>query len=181
MIYTLYLNSLQADIKNSGTASCTWYVNWDNFFERKNYEYRRCRIRFVMDQMELENTLTPADDGWQYHYRMGYLGSSFQSTRQGTSNGSNVAGSILGPIRPEPIVSWTADGTNSNINNWCIVKGNTMSSTKGPEFITPVGTSILTLQLLKFALNANEQPSLFSDFSNPWQVVIEIELMEEDD
>lgn len=181
MIYTVYLNSLQAYAKSSGTASCTWNVNWDNIFERKNSEYRRCRVRFLMNQLELENTLSPTDDGYQYHFRTGYLGCSLQTSRQGTSNGSNIAGSILGSIRPEPIVSWTADGTASNINNWCVVNGSTLTSTKGPEFLTPIGTSFLTLQLLKFSLNDNEQPSLFSDFSNPWQVILEFELMEDDD
>ena len=180
MIYTLYLNTLQANSKTSGTASCNWQVNWDNLFQRKNLEYRRCRVRFSFEQLELESTTAPTDDDWQYHFRAGYLGTSLQSTQQATNDSYTIAGSILGLIKPQNIMSWTADGAASNVTTWCQVNGSTLSSSRGPEFFTPVGTTNLNIQLNKFALNEGGSPSLYTNYSHPWHILLEFELLEDD-
>lgn len=180
--YTLYLNSLAATAKVSGqTTQMGWLINWDNLFGKMNQVNTTCRVRIDFRQNELENTLTPADEGWFYNHRNGYLSANLPTSQQATSLGQTTQGAILGLISPDSNISWTADGTNANISNWCRLTGNTLN-TKGIEISAPSGTQELVLSLYCYGITASAtvQPFLMTEYSNPWHVLLHFDFEEMD-
>lgn len=176
MIYTLYLNSLNARQITSNTQ-LGWIVNWDNLFQKKNELYRTCKVKVDFKQITLESTLAQGDAGWEYNNRIGYLAANLPSGTQSTSLGQYVQGTLLSPIQPDSIIAWTADGSASPVYSWCRLTGSTLN-TEGVSILTPTGTSELQLSLMSYATNQTV-PRLMVSYTDNYQVVLQFELDDE--
>lgn len=168
-IYTLYLNSntgFNGLISNSNYCNVSWNVDWDSLFNRENYNYKNCRLRF---RMVGENNATSIQttDG-----NVGVLVGNFG---QGYT-GKNVPYVVLGAIDLKRSASyssavWTNTGTYIDIN--------TMSDAHAQQIDMPKGLNALNLQLWKNGygvLSDTENVLLDSSSTIQYYIIFQFEL-----
>lgn len=184
MIYQLFLPSQYGTQVGGVTSNMRFQVNWDDLFQRKNLEYKTCRVRFHFQSTTLQSTIGPAASGtWEYYARTGYLAANFSGAKQATvmpvpRTGRDLYGVSLGIISPNTIMSYTADGSAANVSSWISYQNSTLQ-TKGVEISTPTGTGDLNLQLYCWYSTTATSPTLMT-YDGDYEVVLEFELLEDD-
>lgn len=164
-IYTLYLNSntgFRGLISNADYANVSWNVDWDSLFNRENYNYKYCNVRFRM---------------------VGEINTSIQSNNQTlgviTANfgqnytGKNVPYVVLAPIDLKPVSSYAtgAPPTYTPVGNMIDVE--TMTHALGQQIDMPYGLKSFNIQLWKDALGcANDANNVLIDSSSTHQYYI---------
>jgi hypothetical protein len=167
-IYTLYLNSntgFRGLISNSNYADVAWSVDWDSLFNRENYIYKDCIVRFRM--------VSEKNDGLQDNNQtLGVLVANFGQN----FTGKNVPYVVLAPIDLKPVASFAAP-TYTNVGNMIDIE--TMSHAQGQQINMPIGLTTLNLQMWKngYGANADADNTLIANSSTvQYYIIFQFEL-----
>ena len=145
-LYTLYLNSntgFRGLINNSDYANVSWLIDWDSLFNRDNYLYKYCTVRFRMVG-EINTSIQTNDK------TLGVLVGNFGATY----SGKNVPYVVLGSLDLKPVSSFAAGSppTYTAVGN--MIDTETMTHAHGQQIDIPIGLNTLNLQLWKDAYGA---------------------------
>jgi len=167
-LYTLYLNSntgFRGLINNSDYANIIWNVDWDSLFNRDNYKYKCCVVRFRM----VGEINTSIQDNNQ---TLGLIAANFGQNY----TGKNVPYVVLAPIDLKPVASF-ASPTYTNVGNMIDVE--TMSHAQGQQIDMPIGLTAFNIQLWKDAYGAiGDANNTFVASSSAFQyyIILQFEL-----
>jgi len=146
-IYTLYLNSNTGfpnliPTTTGNNNNVFWNVDWDSLFNRENYIYKNCRVRFRM-LGENNNTSTQSTDG-----PIGILVANFGQNFTG-KNAPNV---ILGIVEQNRSASYLISGSPA-VGNWSntgtYMTAETFTDAYGQQIDVPKGLTQFNLQIWK--------------------------------
>lgn len=145
-IYTLYLNAntgFSGLISNSDYANVSWAVDWDSLFNRENYIYKNCVVRFRMVS-EINTALQ--SNNQTFGVLVANFGQNF--------TGKNVANVVLAPIEIKPVSSFATGSppTYTAVGNMIDIE--TMTHANGQQINVPIGLTTLNLQMWKDAYGA---------------------------
>jgi hypothetical protein len=167
-VYTLYLNSntgFRGLINNSDYANVSWLVDWDSLFNRENYLYKYCAVRFRM----VGEINTGIQDNNQ---TLGVLAANFGAT----FSGKNAPYVVLGSLDLKPVASFTTP-TYTNVGN--MIDTETMTHAQGQQIDMPIGLTTLNLQLWKDAFGCNGDANntlVASSSTHQYYIIFQFEL-----
>jgi len=167
-IYTLYLNAntgFSGLISNADYANVSWNVDWDSLFNRDNYIYKSCVMRFRM--ISEINTAIQSNN-----QTLGVLVANFGQN----FTGKNTGYMVLAPIDLKPVASF-ASPTYTNVGNMIDIE--TMTHASGQQIDIPKGLNALNLQMWKdaFACSGEANNVLISSSSTvQYYIIFQFEL-----
>jgi hypothetical protein len=175
-IFTLYLNSntgFRGLISNANYANVSWNVDWDALFNRENYNYKYCSVRF---RMVGENNNTSIQDS---DTTLGVLVANFGQTYTGKNTGYVV----LAPIDIKRTASYSQVGGPPAVPTWTntgtMIDIETMTHANPQQIDMPVGLNALNLQMWKdaFAVSGDANNVLISSSSSiQYFIIFQFEL-----
>jgi len=154
-VYRLYLSSatgFPSIISNTDKSNVSWLIDYDVMFNRENYKYENCRLRykFVSD---------PATTASINHVaNKGVLVANGLTSRNTSKNTSSL---VLDNIMP----------TTSSTHGWF---DQTSMSDIGLDIIMPYGLSSLNIQLWDNAFGASS--SVLQIFPTDYTLILSFEL-----
>lgn len=179
MIYQLFLPSQYGRQVNGVTSNIMYDVNWDELFQKENYNYKKCRVRFQFQSTTLQDQTAVAAGEWEYYARTGYLTANFSAVNQATARGKSVnGGCVLGIIKPTNIQAYIKNDQLTNSFTWISYENSTLN-TKGVEIATPVGTGALNLQLYCWYSATATAPTLMT-YDQDYEIILEFEFSDDD-
>jgi hypothetical protein len=167
-IYTLYLNSntgFKGLISNSDYANVSWLVDWDSLFNRENYIYKYCNVRFRMIG-EINASIIANDQ------TLGMITANFGQNY----TGKNTSYVVLAPINLKRVASYSG-GTYTNEGNMIDVE--TMSHGLGQQIDMPTGLKPFNIQLWKDAFGCIGDPNnvlVDSSSAHQYYILFQFEL-----
>lgn len=163
--FSLYLNSntgFRGLIDNANYANVTWNVDWDALFNRENYKYKYCNVRYRM--VGEINTSIQSND-----HTLGIITANFGQNY----TGKNVAYCVLGTIDLKRVASYAlgTPPTYTPVGN--MIDSSTMEHANGQQIDIPYGLRAFNIQLWKDAYGcAGDANNVLVDSSSTHQYYI---------
>jgi hypothetical protein len=168
-IFTLYLNSntgFSGVVSNGNYANVTWNVDWDSLFNRENYNYKKCAVRFRMVGENDPATVQTND------HTLGVLVANFGQSY----TGKNTAYTVLAPI---DIVRTASYASSTWTNTGIMIDIETMTHANPQQIDMPKGLNALNLQMWKdgFAVMSDANNVFIANSSTiQYYVIFQFEL-----
>lgn len=170
-VFTLYLNAntgFPGLIDNANYANVSWNVDYDSLFNRENYNYKYCNMRFRMVS-EINTTSEPNDQ------TMGVIVANFGQNY----TGKNVAYCVLAPIDVKPVSNFTPGTPGTYTPQGIMIDVETMTHALGQQIDVPYGLRSLNIQLWKDAYGcAGDANNILVDSSSTqyYYIIFQFEL-----
>lgn len=160
--YTVYLSTQVTSpvynnivpLDKTNLSNVSWRADWDNIFNKENYNYKYCRVRFYLTSESFTASVPPSADWTNY---CGYLAVSLPSSY----NATTTNGTILGLISP-------SDSPVTGTNIHCII-ASTMSEI-GVDINVPTSTQQLNISMI------NDNDFQFLTTFKEYQILLNFEL-----
>lgn len=174
--YNLYLSSFATApylTDNSNLANVKYNIDWDTFFNRDNYNYKSCRLRYKF----LSDPSTSVNG---YSYDPTNFNGVIVANGIAPKSVNPYGGTIVGMIEVYPVNYNVA--TVATLND--VLVGNDLNATNGQNIIIPTGFRDLNIQLWQNNY-ASSSAAFLSGITNlglgNWNLLLNFELYDPND
>lgn len=169
--YFLYLSSFPNApylTSNADPANVKFMINWDTFFNRDNYRYKSCRVRFSFRSNPCTTT--------NYNYAPNsFTGFIAVDGLRGVENGvmGSVPIGLFNPVTCQYLV-------NNVVTTATTLQGDDLTSACGHNFQMPTGFREIAIHLYQNTYGPNSTPISLSSVTNQglgnWNLQLMFEL-----
>ena len=185
-VYRLFLNTETGFpnlVSNTNRNSCVWNVDYDSLFNRDNYKYKNCRLRYKLITRESTNIIPVSNTGV---IAVNGLSSPYVSKNthmlpldivtpimRATANGATT-GTIVGSAGNQ-----TTSTTASTYAITGHIESDTMATT-GLDISMPYGLTQLNIQFWSYGFGAiGDGDNVLQTMSVDYNVILQFELYNE--